>query len=294
MTGIIPSMNRRFFLNLGLLALLMAILALALPAQASPQPQVVQFATPTPGPDGRILYIVQEGDNCIAISLKTGVPLETLYAQNPQLNTDCSNLTVGMQLLLGYGGPAAFSPTPGPSPTATAIPPTPTPFTGTTEVCVFLYNDVNGDALRQETEFGLAGGQVSVTDVNGAYSQAKETTDAVDPDDPTIPVRTCFTGVPGGTYTISVAIPDNYNPTTAIAYQLEVHAGDRAFVDFGAQSNTEQVPGPTTPTNDGGTSSWLGVLGAVLLLGGLGMGWYAIRMRRPPSKFGGGRGMVNR
>ena len=288
-------MNRRFFLNLGLVALFMAILTLTLPAQASPQPQLPQFSTPTPQPDGRIIYIVQEGDNCIAISLKTGVPLQTLYAQNPQLNPDCSNLTIGMQLLLGYGGPAAFSPTPGPSPTATAIPPTPTPFTGTTEVCVFLYNDVNGDALRQEIEFGLDGGQVSVTDINGAYSQAKETTSALDPDDPTLPVRTCFNDVPAGTYTISVAIPDNYNPTTEIAYRLEVAAGDRAFVDFGAQSNAEQVPDPTTAdTGEGGTSSLLGIVGALLLLSGLGMGWYAIRMRRPPSKFGGGRGMVDR
>jgi hypothetical protein len=288
-------MNRRFFLNLGLLALLMAILTLTLPAQASPQPQLPQFATPTPQPDGRIIYIVQEDDlSCIAISLKTGVPLETLYAQNPQLNPDCSNLLVGMQILLGYGGPAAFSPTPGPSPTATVIPATPTPFTGTTEVCVFLYDDINGDALRQESEFGLAGGQVSVTDINGAYSQAKETTNELDPDDPTIPLRTCFLDVPAGTYTISVAIPDNFNPTTQIAYRLEVNAGDLAFVDFGAQSNAEQVPDVNAPVETGGTSMWLGVLGALLLLGGLGMGWYAIRMRKPPSKFGGGRGMLNR
>jgi hypothetical protein len=287
-------MNRRFLLNLGLVAAFMAILTFTIPAQASPQPQLPQFNTPTPQPDGRIIYIVQAGDNCIAISLKTGVPLQMLYAQNPLLNPDCSNLRDGMELLLGYGGPAAFSPTPGPSPTATPIPPTPTPFTGTTEVCVLLYNDVNGDALRQETEFGLAGGQVSVTDVNGAYSQAKETSNSLDPNDVTLPLRTCFADVPAGTFTISVAIPDNYNPTTTIAYRLEVNAGDRAFVDFGAQSNAEQIPDPTTPPEEGGgTSPLLGIVGALLLLGGLGMGWYAIRMRRPDSKFGG-KGLLDR
>ena len=288
-------MNRRFFLYLGLLAVFLAFLTFTLPAQASPQPQLPQFATPTPQPDGRIIYVVQTGDNCIAISLKAGVPLQTLYAQNPQLSTDCSNLRVGMQLLLGYGGPAAISPTPGPSPTATPLPPTATPFTGTTEVCVLLYDDINGDALREPNEMGLAGGQVSVTDVNGGYSKAQETTNQPDPNDTTQPMRTCFLDVPEGTYNISVAVPENYNPTTEIAYRLDVKAGDRAFVDFGAQSNVEQVPQANPNSQDTGSSPnlWLGIIGGLLLLGGLGMGWYAIRSRKPTSKFGG-KGMLDR
>lgn len=279
-------MNRRFLLPLSLIIALLAFFARTFSAQALPPPQVVQFQTPTPQPDGRIIYIVQEGDNCISISLKTGVPLQVLYAQNPQLNTDCSNLRVGMELLLGLGGPAAFTPTPGPSPTPTAIPPTPTPFTGTTEVCVLLYNDINGDAFRQETEFGLAGGQVSVTDINGAYSQAKETTDAVDLDDPTIPVQTCFTDVPEGTFNITMAIPENYNPTTQITTRIEVNPGDSAFVVFGAQSNAEQVPDVAGPDETASNSPILGIVGALLLFGGLGIGWFALRMRNAPPKLG--------
>ena len=279
-------MNRRFFPPLGLIIALLALIARTFSAQASPPPQVVQYSTPTPQPDGRIIYIVQAGDNCISISLKTGVPLQVLYAQNPQLNTDCSNLREGMELLLGLGGPAVFTPTPGPSPTPTALPATPTPFTGTTEVCILLYDDVNGDALRQETEFGLAGGQVSVTDINGAYSQTKETTNALDPDDPTLPVRTCFTDVPEGTFNITVAIPENYNPTTAINYRLDVKPGDRAFVDFGAQSNVGQVPDAAAPQEESGNSPLLGIVGAALLLGGLGVGWYAMRTRTAPPKLG--------
>lgn len=279
-------MNRRFLLPLGLIIALLAFFARTFSAQALPQPQVVQYATPTPQPDGRIIYIVQPGDTCIAISLKTGVPLQVLYAQNPQLNTDCSNLRDGMELLLGLGGPAAFTPTPGPSPTATAIPPTPTPFTGTTEVCVLLYDDINGDAFRQETEFGLAGGQVSVTDINGAYSQAKETTNAVDLDDPTIPVQTCFIDVPEGTFNITVAIPENYNPTTQINTRIEVKSGDSAFVVFGAQSNAEQVPDVTQPDETSGNSPLLGIVGGLLLIGGLGIGWYALRTRSAPPKLG--------
>ena len=279
-------MNRRFLPPLGLIIALLTLFARTFSAQALPPAQVVQYATPTPQPDGRIIYIVQPGDTCIAISLKTNVPLQVLYAQNPQLNTDCSNLRDGMELLLGLGGPAAFTPAPGPSSTVTAIPPSPTPFTGTTEVCILLYNDINGDALRQETEFGLAGGQISVTDINGAYSQTKETTDAVDLDDPTLPVQTCFTDVPEGTFNITAAIPENYNPTTQITYRLEVRPGDAAFVAFGAQSNTEQVPDVNQPLENGGNSPVLGIAGALLLFGGLGMGWYALRTRNAPPRLG--------
>ena len=45
----------------------------------------------------------------------------------------------------------------------------------------------------------------------------------------------CFSDVPEGQYNIGAAIPDNYNPTMTLTYTLDVNAGDRAFVDFGAQ-----------------------------------------------------------
>ena len=289
--GIISTMNKRFFLTLSLVAALVAFFGLTLPAQASPNLQLAQFATPTPGPDGRIIYIVQGGDNCISISLKTGVSLEQLYGQNPQLKPDCSNLITGMQLLLGIGGPAAYTPTPGPSPTPTVAPPTPTPFAGTTEICVLLYDDFNGNALREDTELGLAGGQVSVTDINGAYSKTESTVNTVDANG--APVRTCFTDVPEGTFNLSVAIPEGYNPTTQISYRLDVKAGDRAEVDFGAQSKSVQAAPVENPPSGGGNFPLMGFVGVALLLGGLGMGWYALRLRKPASKFGG-KGMLNR
>lgn len=283
-------MNRRFFLTLSLVAVTVAFFGLTLPAQASPPPQLAQYATPTPGPDGRIIYIVQAGDNCTSISLKTGVSIELLLGQNPTL--DCNLVIEGQQLLLGLGGPAAYTPTPGPSPTPTIAPPTPTPFAGTTEVCILLFDDLNGDALRQPTEFGLEGGQVSVTDINGAYSKTERTVSAIDPDTEE-PIRTCFADVPEGTFNLSMAVPEGYNPTTNIAYRLEVKAGDRAFVPFGAQSKSVQAVTPEEP-DPSPNSPLMGILGAVFLLGGLGMGWYALRLRKPSGKFGGGKGMLNR
>ncbi|NCT22414.1 LysM peptidoglycan-binding domain-containing protein [bacterium] len=292
-------MNRRFFLTLRLrsvqafgwvAAALAFFFGLTFSAQASPRPQLPQYATPTPGPDGRIIYIVQAGDNCISISTKTGVSIELLLGYNPML--DCDPVIEGQQLLLGYGGPAAYTPTPGPSPTPTIAPLTPTPFAGTTEVCILLYDDFNGNALREGTELGLAGGEVSVTDINGAYSKTESTISAIDPDTEES-VRTCFADVPEGTFNISMAAPEGYNPTTDISYRLDVKAGDRAFVDFGAQSKSVQAVVPQEP-DPSPNSPLMGILGAVLLLGGLGMGWYALRLRKPSSKFGGGKGMLRK
>ena len=48
-----------------------------LPAAASPAPQVV-YSTPTPRPDGRIIYIVKKGDTCISISLLHRISEEQL------------------------------------------------------------------------------------------------------------------------------------------------------------------------------------------------------------------------
>ena len=133
---------------------------------------------------------------------------------------------------------------------------------------------------------------MSVTDINGAYSKTESTVSAIDPDTEE-PIRTCFADVPEGTFNLSMAVPEGYNPTTNIAYRLEVKAGDRAFVPFGAQSKSVQAVTPEEP-DPSPNSPLMGILGAVFLLGGLGMGWYALRLRKPSGKFGGGKGMLNR
>lgn len=47
------------------------------------------------GEDCTDTYVVQDCDTCEDISTKTGVPLDTLYANNPQIDDDCSNIYVG-------------------------------------------------------------------------------------------------------------------------------------------------------------------------------------------------------
>lgn len=267
--------------------------SLWLPANAAPSSQLQQYQTPTAGADGRIIYIVQPGDTCLKISLVNGISIDQLRSLNQNLDEACTVIE-GQQLLIGVVGPALASVTPGPSPTP--LPPTltPTPFAGTTEVCVLLFEDTDGNALRQETEFALDGGAVSVTQTDGAYSVTQDT--VINPD-PAAYQGVCFSNVPEGRYNISVAIPEDYNATMDLSYTLDVKAGDRAFIDFGAQSaaiTLVEEPSAETAGSGGGSFSVLGMAGIAFLLGGLGLGWYAWRMGRPESKLGGKSNIYNK
>ncbi|MFN2120817.1 MAG: LysM peptidoglycan-binding domain-containing protein [Anaerolineales bacterium] len=258
--------------------------------EAAPPQQ--QFATNTPLPDGRITYKIEAGDTCTKIQLLYGISLEQLRELNQNINADCTNLQEGQEVLVGIGGPAAAaSVTAGPAPTAGPPTVTPTPFAGTTEICVLLFDDLNGDTLHQADEPAIAGGAISVTETGGKYSKTQETT--VNPD-PTAEQGTCFSDVPEGKYNIGAAIPDNYNPTTDLTYTLDLKAGDRARVDFGAQSRGTTGVSPESPdTGSAGTSPLLGFLGGVLLLGGIGLGWFALRSRSPRGRPRGG-GLLRR
>ncbi len=281
-----------FFFSLPVLFAL--LVGLSFSAQASGTPQIGQFQTPTPGSDGRIIYTVREGDSCQRIWLLHNIDENQLRSLNPELDQNCT-VVVGQKLMIGVGGPAAAPTiTPGPSPTPTEALPTATPFNGTTEICVLLFEDINGNALREETELGLAGGAISVTNSLGGYSKTQNSTNEIDLD--TLePAYICFGAIPEGLeevpdgeklpegeYTVSAAIPDGYNPTNTLSYTIDVNAGERAFVAFGAQSQVSTLTEPDEA--EGNTSSLLGILGVVLLLGGGGLAWYAMRMQKPSSR----------
>jgi murein DD-endopeptidase MepM/ murein hydrolase activator NlpD len=274
-------MKARAVFFLCVFVVLLFFLGMALPlSQANAAPDL-QFVTSTPGPDGRIIYTVVAGDSCLQVAFLHNITVAQLRQFNTRLDENCT-LTVGQPLVVGL---VSQAPTAGPiatlpSPTITA-----TPVSGTTEVCVLLFNDANGDALRQETELGIEGGAVSLTNLNGSYSQTQNTSAAVDPD--TLePVRACFVDVPSGEYNVSMAVPDAYNPTMLLSYTLTVKPGDRASIDFGAQSKTLTASEPTNPQTNN-RSSLLGIFGFLLLLGGAGLGYYAYRSGQPKSKLKG-------
>jgi hypothetical protein len=280
----------KYFFLLSLPILFALLVGLSFSAQAAEAPQGIgQYQTPTAQPDGRIIYIAQELDSCSRIGALHGVTENQLRSMNPGLDENCT-VIAGQQIMIGVGGPAAEPTiTPG-GPTVTPIPvsPTPTPFTGLTEICVLLFDDVNGNAIREELELGLAGGAISVTNALGGYSQTRDSISEIDLD--TLePAYICFGApppgqeevpesekLPEGKYTVSAAIPDGYNPTSTLSYEIEINAGETAYVAFAAQSQESTLVEPEAET--GGNSGLLGIVGALLLLGGGGLAWYATRM----------------
>jgi len=223
--------------------------------------------TPTPLPDGRIIYIVKRGDSLLRISIITGVPIDEIRGMN---NIVGDKIIVGQELLLGFGGPPEEIITPGPTPTPTSIIPTPTPEPGFGHLCILLFNDLNGDSIRQEDEPSLPGGAISIKNRLGTVSLTEETGAGLE--------AYCFKNQPEGEYTISVAVPKGYNPTTKTSYQVTLEAGDETYVDFGAQANSEKLAEAPIVPKEGEKSPLLGIIGGVIIILGIGVALFANRL----------------
>lgn len=238
-------------------------------AQAAPGIQVPIF-TPTPEADGRIIYIVKANDTLLGISLVTGVPVDKLRALN---NLTSDTIFEGQKLLLGLAGPAEVTPTAGPTPTPTPVLPTPSPRPGQGTLCILLFNDINGDSIRQESEPSIPEGAISFGNRTGTVSQSVTTTAGEE--------HQCFTELPEGTYTISVAVPAGYNPTTETDYETPLKAGDETYINFGAQANSQTLAeAPVIPASEGSRSPILGIVGGLFLLAGVGVAVFATRLLR--------------
>jgi LysM repeat protein len=259
----------RKLLFLVLLLPLFGLVILRFPVRAAPVYQLTPFPTPTPGPDGRIIYIVQPNDTLLRISLIAGISVDELRGLN---NLTGENIIVGQELLLGLGGPSQVTPTPGPSPTPTIVVPTPTMQPGIGTLCVLLYFDENGDSIRQEEEPSIEGSAISITGQSSQVSLTETTKSGLDPQ--------CFKDLPQDRYTISVAVPTGYNPTTPSSYVLDLNAGDTSYLDFGAQPNSQtQVESPEQPV-ESGRSPLFGIFGVAFLLVGAGLALIAGRYLR--------------
>lgn len=249
------------------LLLLGCVVFLARPVAASSQPQVV-YQTPTARADGHIVYIVQEGDSCLRIQLLTGTTIEQMRTLN-KLDQNCT-LIPGKELLLQVITPVA-SATPNPRVTATPLLPTQTPIKGNGKICVLLYDDRNGNAIREESEVAISGGAASIADRLGRFSKTVNTTDDA---------TSVCEEVAEGDYSISMAIPGGYNPTINMNSQVKVQAGDQATLEFGAQraSNVE-APSAEAP-QPAKSSLMLVILGGLLVVTGIGLGGYILFTRR--------------
>jgi hypothetical protein len=242
---------------------------LATPLLAKPVDAQVFYYTPTAMENGNIYYTVRENETCDSISYLTGVNIDTLRNLNNLDLDKCRFLQVGQQLLLGT------VPTPqitaGPSATPVTNLPTPEPVKGYGTICVYLYDDINGNAMAESNEItdtGLAGGEVSITNPDGSISKTGATINTGDP--------ICFDQIPEGEYTISIAIPDGYNPTSNQNYTINLKAGDTSTVNFSAQASST-LPITTEKAN---SSVFLAIVGGLIILAGVGLGLYVRIVRR--------------
>jgi hypothetical protein len=265
-------MNRKILFGLGPLigGVLIAVIIfswLSAPVAAAPAAQYTAFPTPTPGPDGRIVYVAQERDSAWRIAAIFGIDLATLRALNKWGENPV--IRPGDEIILGFAGPAQTTPTLGPSPTSAPQNPTTTSEPGWGNLCILLYNDLNGDSMRQEEEPSIPGGAISVSERAGSVSRAEDTSSGLD--------HQCFEELPEGDYNVSVGIPAGYNPTTVMNMAIALKAGDINYLDFGAQVNSQTVIDEPIP-QQGGKSPMLGLIGGALLVLGIGLGVVAGRL----------------
>jgi hypothetical protein len=87
----------------------------------------------------------------------------------------------------------------------------------------------------------------------------------------------CFNDLPEGEYTITIAVPEGYNPTTNNTEEVLLNAGDTTYLNFGAQINSENE---VIPVTEGGKSPLLGIVGGLFLIAGIGVAIFAGRMLR--------------
>jgi hypothetical protein len=240
------------------------------PREPIPVAQFTPYPTPTARPDGRIVYIAVEGDSAWRIAAIFGFTGDA-YNELRNLNNWGDNPTIrpGDEVVLGFVSISEPTPTPGPSPTPAPILPTPSPEPGWGELCILLYNDENGDSMRQSTEASIPGGAFSISSRTGNYSTTADTLPGFE--------YQCFDNLLEGEYSISVAPPEGYNPTTRMSYTIPVQAGEQHYIDFGAQMNSEKVAEMPAPQGEG-QSPVLGIIGGVFLLSALVMAGFAWRM----------------
>lgn len=267
--------SKKLVIFLPIFALILALGVLsASPSRLGSVTAQTAYQTPTPNEIGQILYEVQEGDTCTRVFLLTNVSIADIISLNG-LDEACT-IQPGQKLLLGQLEGQILTQTA--MPTATIPPelitPTATPSAGFAKVCVVLFNDLDGSGMRTEGETYLYGGVVSINDWVGNVSLTGNTV-AGDPEtvDPI-----CFENIPEGSYNVTMAIPDGFNATTATNYALEVKAGELATIDFGAQESMAIAEVPQADTVS--RSPVLLVVGLVILLGGLGLGYYLWRQRK--------------
>jgi hypothetical protein len=210
------------------------------------------------------VYKVRQNDTLWGISALSGVPLDQLEKLNGL--TGSSPLHVDQELILGFGQSSTAQPTLAFQPTPTA---TPIAQTGTGQICVSFFDDLNGNASQDTGEGLVAGGKISIARSDGTQVGAYTTDGVNEPH--------CFQQLASGSYNVAAAAPQGYNPTSSMNTPIQLEPGTRAYVAFAVQPSQST----TTPSDgSGGTSTFLGLIGLALLASAGVLTAYLARQRR--------------
>lgn len=270
---------------------------------AAPQ-QPAPTSAPVTNADGSIVHTVVAGDTLFGLSLQYNVALDDIYRYNG-LNGQ-SILSIGQQIIIK---PAAGAQPPAAQPPATAAPtaqppaqatvdatnpvtdvvqpaPTATPASvaenppaSAAKLCVFAFDDVNGDGLRTPDEGPIAGVQFAIANAQGVQAASYTTDGNVEPH--------CFTDLQPGSYTVAVQPAPGTVPTSDRRWGVALtNGGAPVNINFGSRSDTGAPAAPAggSTTAPAGGSPLTGLLGAAiglvfLLIAGV-LGAFVIARRR--------------
>ncbi len=236
------------------------VASVATSAPAQPQQPVRAVPTPFEVPpieaDGNMYYTVQEQDSLVRIaSIACGETLDCLEKIKSRNNLSSNIIYVGQKLIVGpfEGSPtqpqaeptatpeeAAAEPTPTATPeevievAAATVAPEPTaapvaaPAPALANVCVTLFEDLDGDAQRSASEPVLPDAPITLLDPAADVTIGKgfASRDAT---------PTCFREILPGSYTVSVSLPDTHTATTREEWSVEITNSDNVDLTFGAQ-----------------------------------------------------------
>ncbi len=243
------------------------------------------YYTPTPGPDGKIIYIVRDNDSCLSISLKNGVSGDQIAQLNQLKLSECepgATLEPGRQLIL-----AVVEVLPTPTLTSTPSGPTPTPFNGNGKACFILFEDLNGNGLQDAGEGFITGGTVGVVLPENStqpfsYFTLPESGQPASAITGASNQPVCIDGLPEGSYILTATLPQSFQASTNLIFPAKILAGQTMLVRFGA------VPPGSPPPANGDGSNRSPVLplafGGILVLVGGAMGAYLVYLRRTNRK----------
>lgn len=240
-------------------------------------PPTAPFITSTPIASGEVWYTVQPGDTLVRIAFFHQTTVDELK----RLNNLTSNIIYSNQKLLAkvLPPPAPIVDTPGPTLTPSSTPAlvefptqTPVPFALSPDygqLCVVAYNDANRNAVN-DNEPTLPNVRVTLSAGNTPLDGYITTDDDA---------AHCFPQMPSGGYTVSVAAPAGYTPTTASDAAVQLQAGNLVTLAFGLTAVADSARVEPPARSPSGTTLLLLGLGALTVVMA-GVGWAAILLAK--------------